>query len=339
MAAKASRAYHLLALQAFELGVSPLVPRFGMGGLFSMGLSTFIVAKNLKGTGLLKPNDAELEDLHERILSIAEDIIGFCEREGITYTLGGGSALGAVREGGFIPWDDDMDINMPRRDYDRFLATFPQAFSEKYWVQSPETTPERGLLSARVRLKGTRFVIPWEPSDDAGILIDVFPLENIPDNPAVRLIHGLWCEFLGFMVSCARFRTWREVYKRAARENPELVWPVRVKCLLGKIFSFQSLAQWVRAANDAYARYGDRPSRDMAIPSGRLHYFGEILPRDEMVGERYAMFEGHRWRIPQDVEAYLEHLYGRDYLIPSLEGAREGHPLVELDPGPCGDGR
>ena len=66
-----------------------------------------------------------LPEIHADLLEILKDIDAFCRKEGITYSLGYGTLLGAVRYGDFIPWDDDADLIMPRADFDRFVATYP----------------------------------------------------------------------------------------------------------------------------------------------------------------------------------------------------------------------
>ena len=79
----------------------------------------------------------ELKQLHECLLSILKDFIYVCEKYNLHYTLGGGSVLGAVRHHGFIPWDDDLDINMPRKDYERFKNIFANELSDEYELNVP----------------------------------------------------------------------------------------------------------------------------------------------------------------------------------------------------------
>ena len=84
--------------------------------------------KNLKSGDLVTVDDEMLKKIQNVLLGILDDIITVCEKYKIPYTLGGGSVLGAVRHQGFIPWDDDIDVNFSRRDYERFIPAFRKEF-------------------------------------------------------------------------------------------------------------------------------------------------------------------------------------------------------------------
>ena len=86
----------------------------------------------MKKNMLRELTNEELEKLHQCLLFILKDFIWVCNKYNLKYTLGGGSVLGAVRHKGFIPWDDDLDVNMPREDYEKFKAIFPKELAEEY---------------------------------------------------------------------------------------------------------------------------------------------------------------------------------------------------------------
>ena len=87
--------------------------------------------------GLRMPTKEELKQIQDILLDMYKDILYICEKKRLTVLLGGGSALGAVRHGGFIPWDDDIDLIIPRKDIFLFLSTFKKDFGDKYDVTSP----------------------------------------------------------------------------------------------------------------------------------------------------------------------------------------------------------
>ena len=92
----------------------------------------------------------------QRVLTrMLGDLNEVCARHGIAYTLGGGTCLGAVRHHGFIPWDDDVDINMTREGYGRFVKAYELEMKDKYWLHDCNRTPGYELAFPRLRLKGT----------------------------------------------------------------------------------------------------------------------------------------------------------------------------------------
>ena len=94
-----------------------------------------------RAKGLHQMTDEEVKKVQQVVYSITKDIAAICEENGIPYMLGGGSALGAVRHGGFIPWDDDLDVNVYRKDIDRLVDLIEEKYPDKYFVEMPLRTP------------------------------------------------------------------------------------------------------------------------------------------------------------------------------------------------------
>lgn len=122
-----------------------------------------------------------IESIQKIVYKILCDIDDFCAQNQIKYYLSGGTCLGAVRHHGFIPWDDDGDIMMPREDYDRFVVGFAKAFSGKYMVGSLATDSEWQRPAGRVwdlstKLEQTKFT-----GREMGVFIDVFPIDGLPN--------------------------------------------------------------------------------------------------------------------------------------------------------------
>ena len=131
-----------------------------------------------------------LKDLQRTLLEILQDFADICKKYGFYYSICGGTALGAVRHGGFIPWDDDIDVFMLRKDYEKFLEIFKTEISEKYYLKSMETTPEIGMPITQLMKRGTIFRTTNSlPEDDSGVYIDICILDNAPDNIILRTIH------------------------------------------------------------------------------------------------------------------------------------------------------
>jgi len=116
-----------------------------------------------------------------RLLAILSDV---CEKHGLRYWLDGGTLLGAVRHQGFIPWDDDIDIVMPRKDYDRLSALADSEFKDPYCYQDIYHDPDYPGIHAKLRDSSTTAINKtWLFSDiNQGIFIDIFPLDGVPDS-------------------------------------------------------------------------------------------------------------------------------------------------------------
>lgn len=292
-----------------------------------MHLSTMDAFKNLKSKDLVSVDDEMLKKIQNVLLGILDDIITVCEKYKIPYTLGGGSVLGAVRHQGFIPWDDDIDVNFSRRDYERFIPAFRKEFGEKYWIHTPEATDNYGLLFARVRLKGTMLKTRddfW--TEECGAFVDLFILENTFDNPVLRWIHGMGCQALGLLLSCRKFYRDRKFMLELAHENPELLRAVRVKIALGFCTSIGSVNFWTRLANRWSALCRDDHSEMVAAPAGRKKFWGELYRRRDMLEIEKKTFEGRCVNCPKNYEMYLTHMYG-DYMTLPPEEERERHPF------------
>lgn len=134
----------------------------------------------------------ERKKIWQKELEILEKIIEICNENNIKYTLCGGSLLGAVRHKGFIPWDDDIDVCMKREEYDRFLKIAEKKLEYPYFVQYYKTEKLYNRGHAQIRNSETTAILNSENtiagknSFNKGIFVDVFPLDNVPDNEKER---------------------------------------------------------------------------------------------------------------------------------------------------------
>lgn len=121
-----------------------------------------------------------LEKLHQTEVEILDEIVRICEKYSLKYYLIGGTLLGAVRHKGFIPWDDDLDIVMPRTDYNRFCELCKSELDTRYYLHNIDTDPTYWLIFAKIRKKNTFFNERNIADIHApkGIYVDIFPLDN-----------------------------------------------------------------------------------------------------------------------------------------------------------------
>lgn len=122
--------------------------------------------------------DLELVQLCEEL--ILEEVDKICIKHNIQYFVGGGTVIGQKRHGGFIPWDDDIDINMSRNDYDKFLEVASRELPDYLFLQNHRTDVNFSKLYTKVRLKDTKFVeYQYRNSEmEQGIYIDIFPMDS-----------------------------------------------------------------------------------------------------------------------------------------------------------------
>lgn len=132
-----------------------------------------------------------LKHLQEVQMMIFKDFIKICEDNNLTYFIYGGSLLGAIRHGGFIPWDDDIDVIMFRKDFDKLNKIMEKNLDKKYDFYNVLNEKTYFYTFARLTLKGTLFAEWWANQVDytPNIFIDIFILDNIPNNRIKRFFH------------------------------------------------------------------------------------------------------------------------------------------------------
>lgn len=281
------------------------------------------------GDLLVEIEDETRKIIQSSLLEMFLDIQEICIRNHIMIYLCGGSALGAVRHKGFIPWDDDIDISMTRADYKRFCKIFQKELSDHYVLNAPNYCDNPKSRFPKIMKKGTVFREIGDISDEenCGLFIDIFILENVPDNRLYRMIKGTLCnicEFIGGQVALTEAGIeWRTLNKRAGRLN------YSIRYLCGKIFSFHSASRWY-CIIDKMVQYHNNKTKYCSLATGLKHYFGEMLKRDDYIPASEAEFEGNKVYVFYNTDAYLVNLYGPDYMTLPPPEKRQNHLIEEL---------
>ena len=251
-------------------------------------------------------------------LEILDEFIRICREHDLRYYLTGGSLLGAIRHRGFIPTDDDIDIAMPREDYDRFAQICRQGLAGRYFYQSPETDPHYFLSYAKLRMNGTEIYEERFRNSrfHKGIYIDLFPLDFCP-RP------GLWSHFL--------FNALAVMNYRGQVDSGETYVPYRE--LSGKlgygalsVFPPRTLLRVRKRVLHAASRSG---RAYLANFPGAYGYHKEIAPAEWYGEAQMHEFEDRMCRIPAEPEKLLLQLYGEDYMTVPKAETQTMH--VELD--------
>ena len=243
----------------------------------------------------------EKEELRSIMLSILSDIHQWCETNGTQYFLSYGTLLGAVRHHGFIPWDDDIDIWMPRPDYDRFISEYQHEF---YKVISPYNDKDYPLEYAKVHDPRT-VVLETDGDGNWGVFVDVFALDGIPSEKVfartkrkVSMIHHI--------VSNQRFT-------RKFKLSGDLGLKKNIHIVLGRIMHpFLSLNR-VLLWEDRVKKKNRYQGSPFTTDFGRSHsrFFDKSVFSEQIPME----FEGKTFMAPVKYHECLSMLYG-DYMTP-----------------------
>ena len=129
-----------------------------------------------------------MNDLQKRLLVIFKAFAEVCEKHNLSYFLNGGSCLGAIRHKGFIPWDDDIDVMMPREDYEKFLTLQKEYEGTPYFIQCWKTDPHYIYGYAKLRDSSTTFIEDNYVNHriNHGVWIDIFPIDGMSKEPIDR---------------------------------------------------------------------------------------------------------------------------------------------------------
>lgn len=259
-----------------------------------------------------------------------DDIKSVCEENGLRYSLSGGTLLGAVRHKGFIPWDDDADLDMPREDFYKFAEKFKEKYKDKYWLHIPGKTDDYGVIMARVRKKGTVYREAGDIyNSESGIFIDIFLVENTYTNNFLRLIHEVLCTAALGMISCRNFYKNRKLFLSLTGNNTKSALLFRFKTLLGFLISWLPVRYVAKLAFSVFGMCKNGNSKLVVIPGGRKKFKGETFLRKDYCEYIKADFEGHQFNIPVGYDRILKQLYGNYMKIPP-EDKREKHVVLEF---------
>ncbi len=251
------------------------------------------------------------------LLELLEVFHAICEKHKIPYQLFAGTALGAVRHGGFIPWDDDLDIIMLRPDYERFLSVAPRELAgDAYYLQA-EFSPHWPMFFSKLRKNGTTCLeryIPKDPQMHHGVYIDIFPCDNLSDRALVRRL-----QFAASKVVIAK-GLHRRGYLTSSRGK--------------KLFMALCSCIPLRPMH-ALVRLGGRNKTKMvhSFLAAAKRYEKNIYPRAWLENSVLADFAGGQYPLSKDADALLRLLYG-DYMTlpPKEERERKLHAqLLDLE--------
>lgn len=269
----------------------------------------------------------ELRQVQMIQLEMLEEVDRICRKCGIHYNIIAGTLLGAVRHGGYIPWDDDADVALLRNEYERFRqACRTELDKSRFYFQDHRNTRGYRWGYGKLRRKGTLFL--REHQEDMpygqGIFIDIFPLDGVPDNYLARSVKNFQC-------FCVRKILWSRVGKKADPSPSKR----RVYQLLDRIpeeWAFRCYHRMIRQAGKRETAY----VRILTFPTPN-RFWG--YKRAWYTRSREFLFEGKRFWGIYSYHDYLSFKFGDYMRLPGKE-ERKTHPvsrlkLLEREEGAC----
>lgn len=275
-------------------------------------------------------SDKKIFELQKELLTILLDIKNVCDDNNIQYMLSGGTLLGAIRHKGFIPWDDDIDIMMTRDEFVRFRKVFKKKLINKYILAEPLMDKFYLQKSIKVFKRKTSYVeIPYMKVPKYNMLfIDIFIVENIPDNRLKRKIFaGIYDFAFKASSTCIDYLYPSPLIEKKSQDNKELKSYYNMRKRLGFIFSHIGGVHFYLKICD-YISKCVKKSRDVGIPSA-ISYEREVFPRLLFEEIEKVEFCGYSMNAPKAYDRYLNNLYGDYMTIPPVE-KRERHSAYKI---------
>lgn len=257
------------------------------------------------------------------MLDVLKTFDAFCTANGLDYFAAGGTALGAVRHKGFIPWDDDIDVYMPRKDYERFLSLrseLPEPYKVLALGDKDFIYPYAKMFDASTEL------VEYEdyPNCKIGVFVDVFPIdESEPYNERVarrKERFTLLYNYFRKTYMKRDLKTLRMLFEKRYFKSLLIVLACEpVKRLIRKRF-LDFCKEWSNEKGDCYLYHGCT-----------YELRKEIYPKKWFSSYRYGPFEDINIRLSDETDAYLTQLFG-DYMTPPPEEKRaSGHSHFYLN--------
>ena len=289
-----------------------------------------LLAPHITTTWVVEDQDSELEQvkyLQSDALKISKEIDRICRLLGIGYFICGGTMLGMVRHGGFIPWDDDMDIGMLRTDYEVFLELAPEVIGDEFFLQTRQSDPNIPYLFSKVRLRDTEYITKYNEfrDFDKGICVDIFPFDKAPvGTPAMKRMLAIAQERSHAHNIVANRQVPTDGLPHRKARNPKELFFRAVMTARHQRYWHQSLARTQEAYHEAVTVYNDDPS---------INYVASYVPTftcislDDLLPYQDVEFEGVTLMAPKHPETFLRMQYG-DFMELPMPHQQRGHGLL-----------
>ena len=270
----------------------------------------------------MSKGDKKMTELQSKLLDMFKWYHNLCEEQGLIYFALGGTALGAVRHNGFIPWDDDIDVGMPRKDYEKLKEISKEiSNNSKYRLEFPLENKDFTYPYGKIYDTTTTLIENTRYKAKRGIYIDIFPIDGIGNTLEESL-----CNFKPIdnkiNILCTRvcaLRKERKFYKNAAI--------LLSRCITEKIWGFQRIMHQIDIMSKQYAY--DKYDY-VANVAGNWHE-KEIMKKNWIGNRKIYKFEDCEIYCVEDIHSYLTRMYGDYMKLPPVEKRVTHHDYITMD--------
>lgn len=285
--------------------------------------------KRVKKYSKAKQYDKEvLDKLHAVQVEMLKDFAQVCEKHGLSYFAVYGTAIGAVRHAGFIPWDDDIDVGMLRSDYDKFMKIFPKEMKEKYNLLTPQIDGRYSCTVTHIQRKGTKFVseVTKDLKCEQCIFMDIFPFDYVPQDRKKQISQSRKANILGKLLFLSGNPNPVIEYDGIKGETMALA--CRLIHIILKLFRVKPECLYKKYIKNA-TKYNMSSERGRYVTS--FEYVGGL--KDKIVAKdifplKKVPFEDIEINLPNNNDKFLKKVYG-DYMKLPPEDQRVNHmPLI-----------
>lgn len=270
-------------------------------------------------------SESELRRVQLLELDILKDFIRVCEENGLRYYAVGGTLLGAVRHKGFIPWDDDMDVAMPRKDYDKFLEIYRTKLKERYDVEHFSIQEDVYFYPLKIRDLETRVSEKRLDENAVSYLsIDVFPIDGYPDQRPKQFLYKLGYYYRKMRIGFCNIDRLRKMER-----------PLHERMLIefAKTFKLNeklSLKKEQEGFDKVFKSTKGKKCKLVGDISGR-YGFREFVPVSYFGKPEKLQFEDIMLNVPKEYDKYLTRIYNDYMQLPPEEARVSDHIRIVED--------
>lgn len=266
--------------------------------------------------------EISLRELQNKSLEIALYFKDFCNEHGLLFYMCGGCCIGSLRHKGFIPWDDDVDVFMPRDDYEKLKELWPKyANTEKYACVYADKNRVDGNLFVTIRDNETTAIKPYQVDMDIshGVALDVLPLDGWPDGKMKRKMQVFWA--LVYSLYCAQ----------TVPVNHGKAVSVAGKIALTLVPSKKLRYKLWKLAERKMTKYSIKECNYITELCSGPYYMKKQYPREAFDKAIWVDFENVKMPIPQGYDVYLRTAFGDYMKLPPKEKQKPHHDAIFID--------